>query len=89
MDKNKITIDLDLTTVPSDKTWFEWLKSCSTVFYEDSYNHDLLNEQVDYFLPTYFELIRRFYSITLMSAPFVDIVLLNCNQYCIKKSWMT
>tara|TARA_Y100000588_G_scaffold170332_1_gene184155 strand:- start:15837 stop:16424 length:588 start_codon:yes stop_codon:yes gene_type:complete len=56
MDKNKITVDLDLTTVPSDKTWFEWLKSCSTVFYEDSYNHDLLNEEVDYFLPTYFEL---------------------------------
>lgn len=52
----RIICDLDLTVVASDMGWLEWLKHSSKVFYEDSYNHDLLNNQVEYYLPSYFEL---------------------------------
>ena len=52
----RIICDLDLTVVSSDLGWIEWLKHSSKVFYEDSYNHDLLNNQVEYYLPSYFEL---------------------------------
>ena len=52
----RIICDLDLTVVASDLGWLEWLKHSSKVFYEDSYNHDLLNNQVEYYLPSYFEL---------------------------------
>ncbi|CAH9014615.1 putative 5' nucleotidase [Vibrio phage 277E43-1] len=55
--KNKIiAIDIDLTIVPSDKGWLEWLKNSSKVFYEESYFYDMLNNQVKYYLPSYFEL---------------------------------
>lgn len=54
--KKRIICDLDLTVVESDKGWLEWLKTSSKIFYEDSYHHDLLNEQVEYYLPSYFEL---------------------------------
>ena len=55
MDK-RIICDLDLTVVHSDLGWLEWLTNSSKVFYEESYNHDLLNNQVQYYLPSYFEL---------------------------------
>lgn len=55
--KNKtIAIDIDLTITPSDKGWLEWLKNSSKVFYEDSFNHDLITDKVNYYLPSYFEL---------------------------------
>lgn len=57
MQKNRIiAIDIDLTIVPSDKGWFEWLKNSSKVFYEESFYHDLLMKKVEYYLPSYFEL---------------------------------
>ena len=52
----RIICDLDLTVVQSDLGWLEWLTNSSKVFYEESYNHDLLNNQVQYYLPSYFEL---------------------------------
>ncbi len=52
----RIICDLDLTAVRSDLGWLEWLTNSSKVFYEESYNHDLLNNQVQYYLPSYFEL---------------------------------
>ena len=56
MDKNKIIIDIDLTIVRTDLGWLEWLETSSKVFYEESYRHDLLNGEVNYYLPSYFEL---------------------------------
>ena len=52
----RIICDLDLTVVRSDLGWLEWLTNSSEVFYEESYNYDLLNNQVQYYLPSYFEL---------------------------------